>query len=76
MILLENAEQQKKMLEKRCEDMAQRLRDSEKVLTNAQKEIANYQVLVSLNEGLYPGNYSLYYMEILYTLALFHLKSW
>ena len=43
-ILLENAESQKKHYEKKCEDMAQRLRDTERVLNNAQKEIANYQV--------------------------------
>ena len=43
-ILLENAESQKKHYEKKCEDMAQRLRDTERILNNAQKEIANYQV--------------------------------
>ena len=44
MILLENADSQKRHYEKKCEDMAQRLRECEKTLTNAQKEISGYQV--------------------------------
>jgi hypothetical protein len=44
MILLENAESQKKHYERKCEDMATRLRDTEKSLQNAQKQITGYQV--------------------------------
>lgn len=44
MILLENADVQRRQYEKRCEDMAQRLRESERHLQAAQKDIANYQV--------------------------------
>ena len=44
MILLENTESQRKHLEKKCDDMAQRLRDTEKTMATAQKEISTYQV--------------------------------
>ena len=44
MILLENAESQKKHYEKKCEDMAGRLIDTEKSLNGAQKQLGNYQV--------------------------------
>ena len=47
MILLDNAEAQKRHYEKKCEDMAQRLRDTERALQNAQKDISNYQVSIA-----------------------------
>jgi hypothetical protein len=48
MILLENSESQKKHYEKKCEDMAYRLRETEKSLQSAQKEVVNYQVHIQL----------------------------
>ena len=44
MILLENSEAQRRHYEHKCEDMAQRLRETERLLQAAQKEINNYQV--------------------------------
>ena len=48
MILLENAEMQKKHYEKKCEDMAYRLRETEKSLQALQKEVATYRVSLAL----------------------------
>ena len=45
MILLENVETQKKHLEKRCEDMAGRLREKERVIAQMQHEIKGYKVV-------------------------------
>ena len=44
MILLENSEAQRRHYEHKCEDMAQRLRETERLLQAAQKEINSYQV--------------------------------
>lgn len=44
MILCENAESQRKVMEKKCEDMALRLRDSDRALQTMQKEVNRYQV--------------------------------
>lgn len=44
MILLDNSESQRRVYEKKCEDMAQRLRDSDRTLQSMQKEIGRYQV--------------------------------
>ena len=43
-IVLENSEGQKKQYEKKNEEMAARLREVEKLLGNARKEINHYQV--------------------------------
>jgi len=48
MILLENSESHRKASEKKCEDMAHRLRVSEKTLQNLQRDIARYKV------GIWP----------------------
>ena len=48
MILLENVETQKKHLEKRCEDMAGRLREKERVIAQMQHEIKGYKVVNKL----------------------------
>lgn len=55
MILLENAESQKRHYEKKCEDMAHRMRDNEKTLQGAQKDISNYQVRLLLMSPSWPG---------------------
>ena len=44
LVVLENNEAQKKQYEKKNEEMASRLREMEKSLTNARKEINHYQV--------------------------------
>lgn len=44
LIVLENTEGQKKQYEKKNEEMAARLREVEKALSNARKEINHYQV--------------------------------
>lgn len=44
-ILLESAENQKKETDKKCEQMAHRLREMEKKLESNRKEINHYQVL-------------------------------
>ena len=44
MILLENAESQKRHYEKKYEEMSQRLRETEKALSMLQKTVAEYQV--------------------------------
>ncbi len=49
MIILENAESQKRMYEKKCEDMASRLREMEKNLNQAQREVSNYQVIHNIS---------------------------
>lgn len=43
-ILLESAENQKKETDKKCEQMAHRLREMEKKLESNRKEINHYQV--------------------------------
>ncbi|CAH1788604.1 unnamed protein product, partial [Owenia fusiformis] len=53
MILLENSEAQKRHYEKRCEEMAKRLRETDEKLTQAQKEIAGYQDLLEGSQGEY-----------------------
>lgn len=44
MILWENAEAQRKTVEKNYEDMSQRLRDADRTMQAMQKEIVKYQV--------------------------------
>ena len=48
-IVLENTEGQKRQYEKRCEEMAARLLEMEKQVSNARKEINHYQVLIVLS---------------------------
>ncbi|CAI9739468.1 neurabin-1 isoform X9 [Octopus vulgaris] len=66
MILLENAEGQKRHYEKKCEEMAQRLLEKEKSLENSRKEINRYQDLMENSQGQYialekkmQGDYSI-----------------
>lgn len=44
MILLQNAESQRRMYEHKCDDMAQRLRESDHALGTLHKELDRYQV--------------------------------
>lgn len=44
LIVLENSDSQKKQYEKKNEEMASRLREVEKALGNARREINHYQV--------------------------------
>ena len=53
MIRLENAETQKKVLEKKCEDSAKRLRELENKLHQSQKEVSQYQDLMEGSQGQY-----------------------
>ncbi|XP_062609178.1 neurabin-1-like isoform X2 [Saccostrea cucullata] len=52
-IMLESAENQKKETEKKCEQMAHRLRDMEKKLESNRKEINHYQDLLEGSQGQY-----------------------
>lgn len=53
MILCENAESQRKVMEKKCEDMALRLRDSDRALQTMQKEVNRYQDLIDESQNQY-----------------------
>ena len=44
MILLESADNQKRHYERKCEDMAGRLREAERQLSNTQSDLQGYQV--------------------------------
>ena len=46
MILLENSDAQRKHYERKCEDMASRLRDTERTLQSMQADMKKYQVCV------------------------------
>uniref|UniRef100_K1R040 Neurabin-1 n=1 Tax=Magallana gigas TaxID=29159 RepID=K1R040_MAGGI len=52
-ILLESAENQKKETDKKCEQMAHRLREMEKKLESNRKEINHYQDLLEGSQGQY-----------------------
>ncbi|KAK3083517.1 hypothetical protein FSP39_024554 [Pinctada imbricata] len=52
-ILLESSENQRKDYEKKCEQMAQRLRDVEKKLESNRKEMNHYQDLLEGSQGQY-----------------------
>ena len=49
--MLENAEAQKKIHEKRCEEMAQRLRETERNLHNSQDKAVNYKVPLQMKKN-------------------------
>ncbi|XP_060604974.1 neurabin-1-like isoform X12 [Ruditapes philippinarum] len=53
LVVLENNEAQKKQYEKKNEEMASRLREMEKSLTNARKEINHYQDMMEGSQGQY-----------------------
>jgi len=53
MILLQNAESQRRIYEHKCDDMAQRLRDSDHALGLMHKELARYQVSNSASHYSY-----------------------
>ena len=57
MILLEKREGERSHTEKQCEDMASRLRDTERTLHNMQSDIQKYKV--NRNISLFVG-YHLY----------------
>ncbi|XP_041374422.1 uncharacterized protein LOC121387389 isoform X2 [Gigantopelta aegis] len=52
-ILLENSESQKKHLEKKCDDLTHRLKDTEKTLELTRKELSQYQDLMEGSQGQY-----------------------
>ncbi|KAL3855250.1 hypothetical protein ACJMK2_014466 [Sinanodonta woodiana] len=54
-IMLEKEESHRKQYEKKCEDMAMRLRDVEKSLENAMKEKNHYQDMLEGSQGQYIG---------------------
>ncbi|KAK3591679.1 hypothetical protein CHS0354_040599 [Potamilus streckersoni] len=54
-IMLEKEESHRKQYEKKCEDMAMRLRDVEKSLENAMREKNHYQDMLEGSQGQYIG---------------------
>ncbi|KAL5005611.1 hypothetical protein ScPMuIL_016769 [Solemya velum] len=53
LIMLNNADEQKKHYEKKCEELINRLKDIEKVMESRKKEIKQYQDLLEGSQGQY-----------------------
>ncbi|XP_014681128.1 PREDICTED: neurabin-2-like [Priapulus caudatus] len=53
MILMDGTELQKENLQKRTDMLTQRLRESERLLDDTQKEVANYQDMLEESQGQY-----------------------
>lgn len=61
LILLENVESQRGVVEKRLETTSAKLRDTEKALENTKKEILNMQDMLEESQGQYIALEKKYY---------------